>query len=311
MSAVVSWRMCFSECGRLLCSGCAEIHASVSRASRGVGKEIVHEPMQVQFTGDTSSIFQQLEQPMGDIVISDNSIVGGILDVAMKQGGTKQLVHEPNIPVSNNNSDSAVGDVSNVSVDNRNLDVGSDSKRYEPKMPPALTIPPVLNIDSQNYMLHVSNSSETRPRSFSFTNGATKTNTISNSRQLMEHHYHANKSPVDLDMFCVRETVNSIAAAVLACAPRVQQPSTSPSLAPNMGFDTQGCARPLSFHNLMCSCNVTCCCMCATLCSPDCHACFHSLRDKHTFQKSDVVPQLAGNKKKVGTASKARSTVFL
>lgn len=303
VSAVVSRWMCVREVGRLLYSGCEEIHARVSRASRVAGKEIVHEPMQVQFTGGVPSKFQQLEQPMGDIVISDNSIVGGILDVAMKQGGTKQLVHEPNIPVSNNNSDSAVGDVSNVSLDNRNLDVGSDSKRYEPKMPPALTIPPVLNIDSQNYMLHVSNSSETRPRSFSFTNGATKTNTISNSRQLMEHHYHANKSPVDLDMFCVRETVNSIAAAVLACAPRVQQPSTSPSLAPNMGFDTQGCARPLSFHNLMCSCNITCCCMCATLCSPDCHACFHSLRDKHTFQKSDVVPQLAGNKKKVSTAS--------
>lgn len=254
----------------------------------------------MHFTGDTPSLFEQLEQPMSDIVISSSSIVGGILDEAMKQGGTEQLVHEPNIPVNNNNSDSSVGDVSNVSVDNRNLDSGTDSKRYDPKMPPAVTIPPVLNIDSENYMLHVSNSSETRPRSFSFTNGATKTSTNSNSRQLMQHHYHANKNPLDLDMFCVRETVNSIAAAVLASAPRVQEPSTSPSLAPNVGFDTQGCARPLSFHNLMCSCNVTCCCMCGTLCSPDCRACSLSICDKHTFQKSDV-PHVAGNKKKVST----------
>lgn len=285
------------------------IHATVLRASKVAGNDIVHEQIQVHCTGDIPSVFHQLEQPMSNIVISDNSIVGGIVDEAMKQGGTKQLVHEPNIPVNNNNSDNSVGDVSNVSIDNRNLDIGSDSKRYDHKMPPAVTIPPVLNIDSQNYMLHVSSSSETRPRSFSFTNGATKSSTISNSRQLMQHDYHANKNPLDLDMFCVRETVNSIAAAVLTCAPKPRPPSTSPSLAPNVGFHTQGCARPLSFHNLMCSCNLTCCCMCVTLCSPDCRACFHSICDKHTFQKSDV-HQLTGNEKKVSTASKPINTVL-
>jgi len=250
---------------------------------------------------------------MSNTVIGDNS-TAGILCEAMKRGGTKQQVHEPNIPVNNSNIDISAGDVSNVSVDNRNLDIGPDSKRYDIKMPPTLAIPPALNIDSQNYMLHVSNSSETRPRSFSFTNGATKISTINNNRQLMQHHYHANKSPLDLDMFCIRETVNSLAAAVLACAPRVQQPRTpSPSLAPNTGFDTQGCARPLSFHNLMCSCNLTCCCMCASLCSPDCHACFHSVCDTHTFVKSNVVPQLTVNKQKVSTAYKIcyRNTIVL
>jgi hypothetical protein len=239
---------------------------------------------------------------MSDKVISDNSIVGGILYEAMKPGGTKQLVHEPNIPVNNNNVHCA-GDASSVNIDNRNLDVGCEPKRYDLKMPPTVPVPPVLNIDSENYMLHVSKSSDTRPRSFSFTNGATKTSTINSNRQLMKQH-HANKSPLDLDMFCVRETVNSLAAAVLASAPIVQQSrSQSPSLAPSTGFDLQGCARPLSFHSLMCSCNLTCCCMCASLCSPDCHACFHSICDTHTFQKSDVVPQLAVNKQTVSSTT--------
>ena len=255
--------------------------------------------MQVHRTEDTTLILKQSERPMSDTVISDSS-VGGIFYGTMKREGTKQLVHEPNIPINNNNIDSSAGDVSNVSIDNRNLDTGTDSKCYDMKIPSALAAPPVLNIDSHNYMLHVSHSSEARPRSFSFTNGSTKTGTINNNRQLMQHHYHANKSPLDLDMFCVRETVNSLAAAVLACAPRVQQlRSASPSLAPNTGFDTQGCARPLSFHNLMCSCNLTCCCMCASLCSPDCHACL--ICDKPTLKKSDVVPQLV-NKHKVSAA---------
>jgi len=261
--------------------------------------------MQVHRTEDTSLILKHFDQPMSDTVISDSS-VGGIFCGTMKREGTKQLVHEPNIPINNNNIDSSAGDVSNVSIDNRNLDIGTDSKCYDIKIPSALAAPPVLNIDSHNYMLHVSHSSEARPRSFSFTNGSTKTSTINNNRQLMQHHYHANKSPLDLDMFCVRETVNSLAAAVLACAPRVQQlRSASPSLAPNTGFDTQGCARPLSFHNLMCSCNLTCCCMCASLCSPDCHACL--ICDKPTLKKSDVVPQVV-NKHKINVQPNSAST---
>jgi hypothetical protein len=241
---------------------------------------------------------------MSDRVISDNCVFGGILYEAMKRGGTKQLVQEPNIPVNNSNIDSTAGDVHNVTIDNRNLDVSCETKRHDRKMSPTLAVPPVLNIDSENYMFHISHSSETRRRSFSFTNGATKKSTC-NNKQLMQHHYHANKSPLDLDMFCVGDTVNSFAAAVLACASRVQQPrNPSSSLSPSTGFDTQGCARPLSFHNLMCSCNLTCCCMCASLCSPDCHACFYSICDTYPFQKSDIVPQLAVNKQKVSTVHK-------
>ena len=194
--------------------------------------------------------------------------------MAMKRGGTKQLVQEPNIPVNNN-----TGDISNVSV-NRNLDTGSEAKHYDTKMPSALSIPPVLNIDSQNYMIHVSSSSETRPRSFSFTNGATKTNSMTiNNRQLMlQNHYHANKNPLDLDMFCVKETVNSLAAAVLASAPKTNDRSIS---SPSNQASNSGCSRALSFHNMMCSCNTTCCCLCA----PDCHACYSSLCDVPQLQK--------------------------
>lgn len=36
------------------------------------------------------------------------------------------------------------------------------------------------------------------------------------------------------------------------------------------------CARVYSYHHLLCSCNMTCCCNCFNLCSPDCHACLHN-----------------------------------
>lgn len=36
------------------------------------------------------------------------------------------------------------------------------------------------------------------------------------------------------------------------------------------------CARILSFHSLLCSCELSCCCNCGPLCSTDCHACFHN-----------------------------------
>lgn len=37
------------------------------------------------------------------------------------------------------------------------------------------------------------------------------------------------------------------------------------------------CARTLSFHALLCTCRVSCCCMCGSFCSPDCHVCFHKV----------------------------------
>lgn len=55
------------------------------------------------------------------------------------------------------------------------------------------------------------------------------------------------------------------------------------------------CARVLSFHSLLCSCELSCCCKCGTLCSSDCHACFHNFCvrffPKYVCQKdNDVLP---------------------
>lgn len=123
---------------------------------------------------------------------------------------------------------------------------------------------PVVNIDSENYMLRgvgAGLGESSRGRSYSFTNGANKTPSASNN-------YHAataaskkvaDERPVDMDMFCVRETASSLG--------NVADGSAASST----------CARTLSFHALLCTCYMSCCCMCGSLCSPDCHACFHSL----------------------------------
>lgn len=39
---------------------------------------------------------------------------------------------------------------------------------------------------------------------------------------------------------------------------------------------TNGCARVLSFHHILCSCESSCCCNCGISCSIDCHSCFHN-----------------------------------
>ncbi|CAH1121068.1 unnamed protein product [Ceutorhynchus assimilis] len=44
--------------------------------------------------------------------------------------------------------------------------------------------------------------------------------------------------------------------------------STTPS--------ANGCARVISFHQILCSCDPSCCCKCGTSCSTDCHSCFHN-----------------------------------
>ncbi|KAF5287242.1 hypothetical protein FQR65_LT12286 [Abscondita terminalis] len=102
----------------------------------------------------------------------------------------------------------------------------------------------VVNIDAENYMMRgISPGPEPRQRSFSLTG------------------YNVTKpqpQDVDLDKFVVRETSSSLAPATDADA-------------------SSYCARTLSFHALLCSCQMSCCCMCASLCSPDCHACFHKI----------------------------------
>lgn len=37
------------------------------------------------------------------------------------------------------------------------------------------------------------------------------------------------------------------------------------------------CARTISYHTLLCNCQLSCCCMCGNFCFIDCHSCFHIL----------------------------------
>lgn len=131
-------------------------------------------------------------------------------------------------------------------------------------------------VDSENYMLRgISPGPEPRTRSSSLTG------------------YSASKPPqsdVDLDMLCLRETVRCLA-------------TTEAGIGPDVSATT--CARVMSFHTLFCTCNMSCCCMCGSLCSPDCHACFHKLCARITTtvcqKNTEHLPRLAVDNDKVST----------
>lgn len=129
----------------------------------------------------------------------------------------------------------------------------------------------VVNIDAENYMMRgISPGPEPRPRSFSLTG------------------YNAAKpqpQDVDLDRFVVRETSSSLAPAADADA-------------------SSYCARTWSFHALLCSCQLSCCCMCGSLCSPDCHACFHKVCVRFSTgyscqESNEVLPTITLDQDKV------------
>lgn len=107
------------------------------------------------------------------------------------------------------------------------------------KLPVAI---PVVNIDTENYMLRgISPAPEQRPRSFSLSGFS---NNSKNQQQ-----------DKDLDMLVLHDSTNT-------------------DVVPN---SASYCARAVSFHTLLCSCRMSCCCMCGILCSPDCHTCFHKV----------------------------------
>ena len=187
--------------------------------------------------------------------------------------------------------------------DTTNFDVRSASKRYEPKMPPTLA-PPLL-IDADNYMLR-----DVRPRSLS--HGALQRPPRTPSQS----------SPLDLEMFSVRETVNSLAAAVRApnlppspvstSSENVSQSNCSSSNSEETYMETgsvgvgaaPSCARTLSLHGMLCTCRLTCCCLCVSLCSPDCHACLHNVCARFSAglpcqRNSDVLPPITLIRNKV------------
>lgn len=130
-------------------------------------------------------------------------------------------------------------------------------------------------VDSENYMLRgISPGPEQRDRSSSLTgyNGSKPSQT-----------------DVDLDMLYLRETMRCLATTEAGIEPDVSATS---------------CARVMSFHTFFCTCNMSCCCMCGSLCSTDCLACFHKVCASFTTsvcQKNGEppLPRLAVDNEKV------------
>ncbi|XP_024081756.1 phosphatidylinositol 3-kinase regulatory subunit alpha isoform X2 [Cimex lectularius] len=146
----------------------------------------------------------------------------------------------------------------------------------------SLLPPRVLKIDSENYML--SGSSSSRPRSFSFTNGVSKPPASNSYHETTGNH-------LDLDMFCLRETGSSIQLPVMTLCPVIAKPPapSQPIMTPTPLAAT--CARTLSFHSHLCSCQMSCCCLCDSLCPPDCYACVQAVCVKFTGTYVNYHPQ--------------------
>lgn len=74
------------------------------------------------------------------------------------------------------------------------------------------------------------------------------------------------------------------------------------------------CARVISGHAFFCTCNVSCCCMCGTFCSLDCHACFHKPCAHVTTtvcqKDADVQPRAAVDNDKVSPNSQYSNEFF-
>lgn len=87
-------------------------------------------------------------------------------------------------------------------------------------------------------------------------------------------------SLIDSDNYMLRSCGLDVAVAAATAARTVARDDDNtppPSAAAAAPVQPTSCARTLSFHALFCSCHMSCCCMCGSLCSPDCHACFHSM----------------------------------
>lgn len=138
---------------------------------------------------------------------------------------------------------------------------------------------PVVNIDSENYMLRGVGMDSPRSRSYSF-NQQQQTQVV-----FKENSNKQQQQIVDMDMFYVRETGSSLAGHepennVERMSIASMMPDNSVVIGNCVSIPagvTTSCARTMSFHALFCSCRLSCCCMCGSVCSPDCHSCFHSL----------------------------------
>lgn len=129
---------------------------------------------------------------------------------------------------------------------------------------------PVVNIDSENYMLRgISPVPEQRSRSsYSQTSGFNLTKAQPPDMDLN----------MNMDMFVLRESGSSLATTATATSSAAAGSNASASATTDEVLSTaDSCARILSYHSMICTCCVSCCCMCGSLCSPDCYACFHKL----------------------------------
>lgn len=276
---------------------------------------------------------------VGTTVRSTYPLMSWIVNEAMKRVGT----------TSNPDTSSVVSAASSASYNNKSLITASDfiinsidsNKKNitdclevgSKKMPPTLAVSH-LNIDSENYMLR---SCELRPRSSSFTNGTRSTNN-GTSQFCNNINFKGSMSPLDLDMFSIREKVGSANYIKPSSASSLPASSPTPPLSePVTGDehdnleetrprsssflttaastfstgllhspisesqDSSNCAQSISLHKLLCSCHPSCCCMC--LCFPECQACFHSVciaySGNHPCQRNNDIPTPTLNKAKV------------
>lgn len=125
---------------------------------------------------------------------------------------------------------------------------------------------PVVNIDSENYMLRgISPVPEQRScSSYCPTSAFNLAKTQTPDMDLN----------MNMDMFVLRETGSSLATT---SSDANTNANAGNGTAADEVLSTGSCARILSFHSMICTCCVSCCCMCGSLCSPDCYACFHTL----------------------------------
>lgn len=166
---------------------------------------------------------------------------------------------------------------------------------------------PVVNIDSENYMLRGVGMDSPRSRSYSFNQQQQQVIFKENNKQQQQQ-------IVDMDMFYLRETGSSLAGHgtdnnVSSMSVSSTMPDNSVIIGNCVSIPagvTTSCARTMSFHALFCSCRMSCCCMCGSVCSPDCHSCFHSLCIRFAAnyvcqRNSDVLQPITLNHDKVSS----------
>ncbi|CAH1393870.1 unnamed protein product [Nezara viridula] len=138
--------------------------------------------------------------------------------------------------------------------------MGEQNKFSELKYTP---FPILIKIDSDNYI----NGMSYRRRSFSFTNGV--------NEPLANSYHNISRHDTEEHASTLRESNSAITSSMTFSPSVVKPPSPVHNLPPPP--PPLSCARTLSFHSLFCSCHISCCCTCDSLCPPDCHDCIRAI----------------------------------